>query len=381
LNQEKMTEKPLRIILFTVGFGGGGAEQVFVSLANHWKALGHDVRFWVINDKGPMKERLEGDVPVRVLGRGTRGLQRFSATRKLRRMLWEDRPDIVFSTLTYANCLMGVAAKRKPPETRLVLREANAFANLRKTGWLRYQMTLWMMRRSYSNADAVIANAASMAEELKTHLFAGVGSRLTVIPNPVDVDAGATNDQAVQTPTPGRRRIVACGRLIPQKGFSDLLESVARLPSGLDWELVILGEGPLREKLEEQCIELGINSRVNMVGFVSDVRSWLRGAEVFVLSSHWEGFPNALVEAMACGITSVATDCPGASATILGPWAETHTVPVSTPERLAELIGRSLENPVDPGLLKAHIAENFAFPIVAERYLSLAKSSRSKEKT
>lgn len=361
-----------RIVLFTTGFGGGGAEHVFVSLANYWQAQGHDVRFWVVNDVGPMRKRLHPDISVRALGQGFRGLQRITGPRRLRQMVFEDCPDIIFSTLSYANCMMGAACRNKPPLTRLVLREANSFANLKKSGRLQFALTLTWMRRTYPAADGIIANAADMADELSAHVLRSKGPPIAIIPNPVELEP-KDSDGAVIRQAPGSvHRIIACGRLIPQKGFSDLLQAVSLLPNTVTWELVILGDGPLRTKLEAQSRALGVPDRVVFPGFVDDVRAWLRGASLFVLSSHWEGFPNVLVEAMACGVTPVATRCPGASGEILKDLPAKHLVPVGDPEALARSIEYALEEPLQPLFLKKIIERNYAFSVVADRYLAVA---------
>src|SRR5690606_36396399 len=117
------------------GFAGGGGEQVFDHLANHWKRSGHQVEYWVIRKQGPLRTRLNPNIPVVVLGSGVRALQRLTLTCYLRKLLASRKPDAIFSTVTYANCLLGGAAGGlQQTGTVTVLREANVLENIRKTG-------------------------------------------------------------------------------------------------------------------------------------------------------------------------------------------------------------------------------------------------------
>jgi glycosyltransferase involved in cell wall biosynthesis len=109
---------------------------------------------------------------------------------------------------------------------------------------------------------------------------------------------------------PYPKRIVTIGRLCHQKGFDRLIEIFAKLADHYpDWELVIAGEGPDREKLEALIAELQMTGRVTLCGAVEDTLSFLRAADIFVMPSRYEGFPNALCEARACNKPVIATNC------------------------------------------------------------------------
>jgi glycosyltransferase involved in cell wall biosynthesis len=110
--------------------------------------------------------------------------------------------------------------------------------------------------------------------------------------------------------SPFRKRLLAVGRLDYQKGFELLIEAFARLAADArDWELVIVGQGPLREALGERLEELGIGDAAYLAGEVGNLDDWYRDADLFALSSRFEGFPNALLEAMAHGLPAVSFDC------------------------------------------------------------------------
>ncbi len=357
-------------MLFTVGFGGGGAEKVFVSLANHWVEQGHEVKFVVINDAGPMKVRLNPRCEVLKLQGNAPVLRQYLFPRALAKLVSHESPDVLFSTLTYANCIAGKArGLMKADAPKVVLREANSLANLRKRGRLRFLLDRFRMRSSYGQADALLVNAAGLLSEMKELLGDRRPKKVVCIPNPVETPNLPTRASA---PEVSGTRLVACGRLIPQKGFVDLLKAFALLPNRGEWTLKILGEGPDLESLQELTMTLGVSEQVEFPGFVENVFSFYANADIFVLSSHWEGFPNALVEAMAAGLKVVATDCPGACRDILGDRLSDCLVPVGDPKTLASTIEK-VRNAQDLGRIGMELVKaRYSFAATAERYLDLA---------
>jgi glycosyltransferase involved in cell wall biosynthesis len=135
-----------------------------------------------------------------------------------------------------------------------------------------------------------------------------------VLPNPIRLASWG----GVPRPERPMKRIVAAGRLVPQKGFDVLIASFAALAEDYpDWQLVIYGEGVEREALEAAARRLSVGDRVVLPGVSKDMRAAFAAADLFVLPSRYEGYPNVLLEALASGCAAIATDCPGATAEIL----------------------------------------------------------------
>jgi glycosyltransferase involved in cell wall biosynthesis len=168
------------------------------------------------------------------------------------------------------------------------------------------QMVWAALRRlTYSWADALVVQTNSVLSWAGRELGA---RRVLAIPNPVPHPATSVCDSV---PTISGSLVVAMGRLVRQKGFDMLLRAAATaLPRHSDWSLVILGDGPERGHLERLIIELGLRERVTLPGWQAQPGKILRHAHLFVLSSRYEGFPNALCEAMASGVAVVSFACP-----------------------------------------------------------------------
>ncbi|QAY77034.1 glycosyltransferase [Sphingosinicella sp. BN140058] len=151
--------------------------------------------------------------------------------------------------------------------------------------------------------------------------------------------------------------LVAAGTLAPWKGFDDLLDAIAVLKArGRMVRLTILGEGPLRTHLEEKVVSLALSDRVRLPGFTTNTLKYFSRADAFVLSSHVEGLPNVLVEAMMCGLTPVATDCPTGPREVLQDGRYGYLVPVRDPAGLADGIERALAAPIPPEVLAEGVA-------------------------
>jgi len=187
----------------------------------------------------------------------------------------------------------------------------------------------------YPRAKAVVVQTRSVAAWAGAFVPSG---RVHVVPNPVrKLEAGSPRPDALGS----RNTVVAVGRLGREKGFDLLLEAFARSKlAAAEWQLVILGDGPERPSLQRRIDELGLQGAVLMPGVVKHPEQWLQHAQLFVLSSRFEGFPNALLEAMQCGLPVAAFDCPSGPGEIV---RHEHTgllVPAGDVEALAAAISR-----------------------------------------
>lgn len=244
-------------------------------------------------------------------------------------------------------------ARRRPP---LIIRQSNV-VHLRhdaRFAGVHPRLRDPLLRRWYPEADHFIAVSSGVADNLMAMDIPA--SRITVIPNSVDIATVRRNSMA-HDPTFEGRYIVAVGRLVPKKDYPTLLRAMTLLPAAVVPRLVILGEGPERRKLTALCRNLDLQDRVLMPGFVVNPYPIIAAASCLVSSSISEGMPNALLEALALGKPVVATDCPSGPAEILDHGRFGALVPIGEPQTLAAAIRGMLANPPDPSKLETRAAQ------------------------
>jgi len=225
------------------------------------------------------------------------------------------------------------------------------------------------MKRLYAKADRIVL-LTQAGLRIHTEEWGFPASRCCVIPNPLDDVCFSIDSTHANLREPGL--LVAIGRLVPQKGFEDLIDAVAGQLRDRPIRVAICGEGPLRPKLESRIRSLGLSDRIALIGQVSDVRYWLDRAAVFVLSSHHEGFPNIVTEAMARGCPIVSTDCPTGPNEMLEHEHSGLLVPVGDPVALGQAMRRMLDNPIlatNCALAARTMAEQWAIERIAPMWI------------
>ena len=183
-----------------------------------------------------------------------------------------------------------------------------------------------LIRLAVKSCDAVITPSVGLGKELVTR-FGGQHGQLVAIHNGLDL--AHIRDLADEAPLPAKSRpwILTCCRLADQKDFRTLVGAFARVTTSPLPLLVIVGEGPLAPQIQAWAEERGVADRLLLAGFQTNPYPWIRQADIFALSSHYEGFGNVLVEAMALGVPVVATDCPWGPAEIIEPGRSGALVP------------------------------------------------------
>ena len=349
---------------------GGGAEKVAISLACQFVACGLGVDFVLMRAEGELLAEVPQGVRVIDLAAPrTRNVPKAFA-----QYLRRENPDAVIANMWPLTTACILASRLVRSKARIatcdhaVLSKQYARLSRFHDGFLGLSLAA-----SYRFADLRIAVSGGVADDLAA--LSGIArKRFEVVYNPVPSptvpDAKMKEQAERQWPGNDQPRILAVGSLKPEKNYKLLLRAFARVGRQSNARLIILGDGPLRGELEAQLQAEGLAERVLMPGFVADPARFYHSADLFVLSSDHEGFGNVIVEALACGLPVVASDCPFGPAEILENGRYGTLVPVGDARALGEAMLAALNAKHDRKALIRRAAE-FAPDIAAQKYLKL----------
>jgi glycosyltransferase involved in cell wall biosynthesis len=361
-----------RIALFVIHNNAPGIVRMRLNLAHGFLARGHAVD--LVETRPGTYALFPIPEGARVVNLGENADR--EPARALARYLESDAPDGLLSAGHPANLASIRAREFAPGRTRLVVGIHMTLSSFLKGSPPQLARTAREIRAAYGKADARVAVSQGVADDL-VQLSGLPPAAFQVIGNPAvppDLDrrAAAPVDHpffaAGQPPV-----VLGCGRLAPQKDFVTLLNAFALLRRSGPMRLIVLGEGPERERLEGLARELGIADDVAFPGFMDNPFPWMRRAALFVLSSVHEGLGNVLIEAMACGTPVASMDCPSGPREILLDGQLGPLSPVRNAEALAAAMRRALDAPASPDALKRR-AQDFSQDHACERYLALLLS-------
>lgn len=343
---------------------------MLLNLAEGLRGLYEPVEILAVKTRSRFLGGWESPVPLRSLGVD----HTLQSIPRLALYLKKVHPVALLAAKDRANQAAVIARALAKAPTRIVLRlGTTTSAAIAHKSALHQAAWRFPMRLFYPRADAVVAVSKGVAQDLE-HMLGRPLPSLTVIPNPVITPK--LNEQArrpVHHPwlEDARRPVfVGMGRLTTQKDFPTLLRAFQKVGRTTPCRLILLGEGSHRPTLESLARSLGVRDDVFFAGFVPNPYPYLRKASVFVLSSIWEGSPNALTEAMALGTPVVATDCPSGPREILRGGEVAPLVPMKDPDAMAEAILQVLKNPPDPKRLREAVSD-YTVENSARRYLDV----------
>ena len=288
------------IIFILPSFSGGGAERVSINLIKALNINRHSVGIIVFEKSGKLLSMVPGEIPIYNLG--TKTLKRSIVPLLMK--LYNLRPNVIFSTFGYVNIALLATCWLLPYSHKLWIREANLPSVSLSNNKKHFLMKL-LYRLLYRYADCTFSTSEKMSDDF-IYNFNVPKSKIKILPNPINEKEIRSKSIPMIRRDSNAVHFVAAGRLTYQKGFDRLLEWFATLDSE-KYTLTILGAGPLMKSLNKSIKHLGIEKQVVLVGFNNNPWQWYAGADAFLLSSRWEGMPNAVLESLACGTPVIAT--------------------------------------------------------------------------
>mgnify|MGYP006097100957 CR=1 FL=1 len=297
------------IVVIASAMNMGGAQRVMSILCNHWSQNGHAVTLIATFSGEKINHyQLNEDVVLKYLNNNplfpkNKALNLVWKLIHLRRLIKSQNPDVVISFLTRVN--VASALSMIGIKSPLIISERTwpPFASLNNKFF-------WIYRILFKSVDRIIVQT----DKSKTWLVQNFpGNNVKVIPNPAVYPVPLSNERSVHPNSvisQNKKVILASGRLHKYKQFDLLIRAFLQLKDKhLDWDLVILGDGEERDSLNSMVVDFGITDRVYFPGSVGNISEWYDRADLFVLSSILEGFPNVLLEAMTYGLPCISFDC------------------------------------------------------------------------
>ncbi|OYR83522.1 hypothetical protein DJ84_08015 [Halorubrum ezzemoulense] len=356
-----------KISLFIGDLSIGGAERVAVNLANQLAVNGHQVEIVLVERQGELVSAVSDNVNIFELD--TKRMR--WAVIPLTRYLRESKPEVVIPLLTPANVIMILAAKISRTAPQVIVTE---HGQKMESSSLSMKRDTILAKYLYKYADNIVGVSNGVSENVRSWANIDPDS-VTTIYNPV-IDEEMISRKPPAPPHPWFQQndikvILTAGRHVKQKDHSTLIRSFTRLlKDRKDVRLVLLGEGELTPEYEQLAKELGSHEKILLPGFVEDPFQYMSHADVFVLSSRWEGLSLVLIEAMASGTQVVSTDCPSGPSEVLMNGEYGNLVPVGDPEAMKNALIDIFENPFPEERLRDR-ARDFSIEKSTNQYENL----------
>lgn len=306
-----------RVLFLIPNLNSGGSQGVFLTILRHIDRSKFQIMLAVLNsDTKALQHLVPNDIEFVDLKsyRVRHGLGKIIA------LIWKWRPDTVFSTLSHLNLAIGALKPILPHNIKYIARESTILSQLIKKKSQPYLH--WAYKIFYRNFNLIICQSIFMQKDLISK-FKIPKKHTLVINNPIDLDyintkvrRGPSKNKLLKGKRSSSTNFLAVGSLIAVKGFDILIEALS-LIKNRDFCLTIIGDGELKSELKELSFKFGISDLVFFEGFQPNPYAWYKNVDALILSSHYEGFPNVVLESLACNTPVISTPAIGGVSEIL----------------------------------------------------------------
>ncbi len=335
----------------------GGAERIVMTLANHLPREKFEPKIMLLRKEGGYLRYVKSDVEI--IDLNTKRIRH--SIRPILKEIRKRKPDIVFSGFGEVNAYLSLFIKLFP-KTKFIARETNVVSEHVTRKEIRF------FYKFYNSYKSIICQSDDMVQDLLKN-FDIKSNKIVKINNPVDFDFIGEKLKSSQRPESFKtnfKNVVAIGNLSSRKGFDNLLKVFSRLKNE-NILLHILGDGCDKEMLHEMKELLGLKN-VTFHGRQENPYQFLKFADLFILSSRYEGFPNVLLEAGACGTFSLANNCPGGINEIVHSGINGEVSNIENHEDFAQDILKVLKQEHDANSIRNSILSRFSKDIIMKKY-------------
>jgi glycosyltransferase involved in cell wall biosynthesis len=354
----------------------GGAEQVITLIINSIERELFDIRVILFNSRGDLVNRVSSDIEVYNLNVSsvTYGVV------PLLRKIYQIKPDILFSGIGHLNISIAPFIpifRYISPKTYWVARQTSILSlnNQKEKSPKLYE---WLYKRVYKNYNKVISQSNYMQRDLIDNYSFPIEKSI-VINNPVDIDR--IEQLSLKEPEYSfdttKFNLLSVGQLRSEKRQEHMLKALAKLNS--DYFLTLIGDGERRASLEQMAYSLGITKSIRFIGYQTNPYSYMREADILLLSSEYEGFPNVVLEANVCGLGVVSYRCAGGVIEIIEDGVNGFLAIDDNIDSLVDSIKRAREYQFDSNSIKNRIIERYNKSLIIDKYQKILKERISYE--
>jgi glycosyltransferase involved in cell wall biosynthesis len=343
----------------------GGAERMMVNILNHFSSNKDEVHLIIFKNIGTLKSLLDTSIMVHDLG----GVSVKKGMPKCLKKIYKIEPNTVFSGIGHLNIALAPfipIMRLLLPKTQWISRETN-IVSLQNQEEKYPKIFDYLYRKMYKNFDVIIAQSKDMKEDLESN-YPLTSSRIILINNPIDVEkVKALGAEPIESPIEnGRVSLVSVGTLRMRKRHDLLLKTVSLLSP--NYTLVIVGAGAEEQSLKALSIELKISSRVRFEGHQTNPYPYMKKADLFILTSEHEGFPNVLLEANSLGTPVVAFACLGGITEIIEEGVNGFSVKNGDVDSLVKCIIDATALKFKESLVMDSVQRRYSKEIILKRY-------------
>ncbi len=360
-------DKKVSLVGLAYSLETGGAERMMLTILNYCTTQNFEVHLILFKDSGELREELSSDIKVHRLNR----LSVAKGMPKCLKVIKKISPDIVFTGMGHLNLALAPflpIMKRLLPQTKWIARETNIVTI--ENSLSKYPKLFdFLYKYTYQNYDAIVAQSEDMRDDILKNYFQT--DKVVLINNPIDVEK--VEHLAKEEPRyrfgKDRINLLSVSGLREQKKHHFMLEALTHLPN--QYHLTIVGSGEKERFLKELTKKLNLQERVTFLGHQSNPYSYMKRADLFLLTSQREGFPNVLLEANLLGLPIVAFASPGGITEIVEEGFNGLLAPYHDCEALAKKIQEASAIAFDKGKIRERTIQRYSKETIMQRYKTL----------